>query len=85
MAERITDATFGGLGAPPKYPWDKWADGGSWRITRGEDFDIPAVSMAAVIRSYAKRNGLFVGTRRTGDTIAFRFVRATANDGEEAA
>lgn len=85
MAERISNVTFSGPGAPAKYPWDKWADGGTWRITRGEDFDIPAVSMAAILRAHAKRNDLFVGTRRTGDTIEFRFVQTSAEDGTEKA
>lgn len=73
MARRLSTPVLPAVGAPPKYPWHHWADGSAWRITHGKDFDISASSMAAIIRSHARRNGLQVRTRRVGTAIEFQF------------
>lgn len=74
MARRISSLGESRIGAPPKYPWHHWADGSAWRIKHGDDFAVPASSMAAIIRSHARRNGMTVRTRRVGDAIEFQFV-----------
>ena len=66
MAERISDITPL-RGRPAMYPWEQWLDGSAWRITRGSDFDISPVSMAAIIRQRAERAGLSATCRRVGD------------------
>jgi hypothetical protein len=72
MAERISDIEPH-RGRPAIYPWEEWLDGSSWRITRGADFDISPVSMAAIIRQRAERAGLTATCRREGDdAIVFK-------------
>jgi hypothetical protein len=75
MGERIDiDMT-----RPRKYPWDKWADGSTWRIQRGIDYEIPSASMAAQIRSHALRNEMRVMTSMPHeiDGVQFQFSKAS--------
>lgn len=79
MAERI-DKLEPLRGRPAIYPWEQWLDGSAWRIRRGEDFEIPPGSMAAIIRQRADREGMTATCRMVGqDAIEFQVY------GEEAA
>lgn len=60
-------------GRRPLYPWSEWADGRPWRITRGEDFAVPAQSMAAMIRAHAQRAGTEATALVDGDHVDFQF------------
>jgi len=40
-------------GRPAIYPWDDWFDGQIWRLTRGEDYEIPTSGMMSYIRKMA--------------------------------
>lgn len=71
VAERIDSLTP----RPRIYPWEHWTDGGAWRIRRGEDFEVPATSMAAMVRLRAKSEGLTATCRVVDeDTVEFRFA-----------
>ncbi len=73
MAEKMENYEFGGAGGPrPKYPWDEWLDGGTWRITRGADFDVKVASMRKAVFLAAQKHGLRIETRLEGDSLIFR-------------
>lgn len=73
MAERISEFSEPRIGRPALYPWTDWTDGSAWRITRGEDFEISAKSMAVNLHRTAARRGLSVKAQIDGDSIQFRF------------
>lgn len=78
MAERIDQVTPL-RGRPAIYPWELWLDGSAWRITRGTDFKIPPLSMAAIIRQAAQRQGMTATCRHVGDeTIEFQVLSEEA-------
>ncbi|HTE60413.1 MAG TPA: hypothetical protein VK631_08670 [Solirubrobacteraceae bacterium] len=72
MAERIDNLS---PLRPRIYPWDKWTDGSAWRIRRGEDFEVAALSMAAMVRLRAKAEGLKATCRvvEDGEAVEFQF------------
>lgn len=76
MAERID--TFSKPprtgGRPALYPWPEWMDGSTWRIVQGEDFKVPATSMAQTIRVTAWRRGVPVRVFVHGDSVEFQFT-----------
>jgi hypothetical protein len=78
MAERIDEFSPRRLGRPPLYPWAEWVDGSTWRITRGEDFEVTAKSMVANLYSHAYRQGLSLEARQDGESIEFQFVAKAA-------
>lgn len=51
------------------YPWDEWLDGQIRKLSRGEDFDGPAMSVERVIRTSANRRGIRVRIRVEGESI----------------
>jgi hypothetical protein len=68
------------------YPWGEWADGGAWRITRGEDFHVTRQVMITQIRSHARRHSLSVTLRFTvaSDDISFQFGPKGESDAAQA-
>lgn len=72
MAERI-DSLPPARASRRIYPWERWTDGSAWRIRQGEDFDVEPESMATMIRSRAKAEGLAATARVNGDVVAFQF------------
>lgn len=70
------------VGRPPKYPWDEWMDGSTWRITRGADFDVKVLSIRSGVHRCARQRGLRSEARIEGDSLIFR---ATPKEGEERA
>ena len=78
MAERLENYEFGkASGRPPKYPWDEWLDGSTWRITRGADFDGKVVSMRKMVSLAGRQRGLRAETRIEGDSLIFRATSKT--------
>lgn len=53
-----------GGGCRPKYAWDTWLDGQAWKLTAGEDFEIPLRSFQAAANKAARNRGLEVITRQ---------------------
>lgn len=45
---------------PSKYPWAKWLDGRTWKLTKGEDFLCSLASFADLVRKTAAARGLDV-------------------------
>lgn len=84
MAERIENLSTNRGGAPRKYPWELWTDGSAWRIVKGQDYDIPTVSMAAIVRGHARRNGLEVFTAQTRDQDGVEFQFSAGDSMAEA-
>ncbi len=73
MAEKLENHEFSVvLGRPPKYPWDEWLDGSTWRITRGQDFDVEPSSMRKGASQAASRRGLRAQTQIEDDSVIFR-------------
>ncbi|HEY6312886.1 MAG TPA: hypothetical protein VIY52_19080 [Streptosporangiaceae bacterium] len=70
--------TFPGPRPPQgRYPWDEWTNGRPWRITRGEDYDIPTENMRANLHMRASSMGRKVQTQKTtddqGEGLIFQF------------
>lgn len=57
-----------------KYPWSEWTNGETWELTRGRDFDCQAHTMRPRFVAEARKRGMTVTTRITGETISFRFI-----------
>jgi hypothetical protein len=51
------------------YPWEEWLDGQIRKLTRGDDFDGPSMSVERVIRTSANRRGIRVRIRVEGESI----------------
>ncbi len=49
------------------YPWDQWADGSTWELTRGVDFAVETEIMRVIVLSYARRHGMRATTNRGRD------------------
>jgi hypothetical protein len=62
-------------GRPPIYPWDKWTDGQTWRVTFGEDYFVATQHFRNMLHGRAKTLGLLVETSvMTGESaVTFRF------------
>jgi hypothetical protein len=65
------------------YSFQTYADGATWELTKGEDFNITAKSLAAAARRWARDEGLNVevkqidSTPRTPEIVAVRFRRVS--------
>jgi hypothetical protein len=66
-----------------KYPWDEWADGSTWEIRRGEDYDVATENMRVNLHMKADSLLRKVRTRKfnddRGEGLIFQFL-----DSEEA-
>jgi hypothetical protein len=88
VARRLQDFDFGKRQGNPKYPWDQWTDGHTWRVTHGKDYTCTTGSL--VVYLYHKSNMLKRkvkvrvqrGIGRKPDRVVFQFVE---DDAAEAA
>ena len=60
-----------------KYPWDKWADGQIWQITKGQDFEVDIQAMRSMLHNRSRYHGMLLRTKIDGDTLTFQFVEKT--------
>lgn len=66
------DFTIGNV----RYPWEQWADGGIWEITKGEDFLATPRSMQVTICKRARVWGMSARTNIVNaHTIVFQFYK----------
>lgn len=72
MAEVIEEFSAGGRTRTGKYAWDNWFDGKIWKLTKGEDFEVPIGSFSASATGAAKSRGLKLERRIVGDSIELR-------------
>lgn len=73
MATKLDAFPERSAGRPSSEDWDKWLDGGVWRLVRGEDFHKPKCeSMRSVSCMKARERGLKVRTRVDGDSIVIQ-------------
>lgn len=70
-----TEATRGA-----RYPWDEWANGQVWHITKGTDFTCGIETMVHNIHRTAKRLNLGIRThlKRNQGVIVFQFLHPGA-------
>lgn len=81
MATKLDEFPAGGRGGS-RFPFDEWADGSVWQLTRGEhegaDFQQSTASMRAALYAAAKRRGMKVHTRSvrdgTNETLVVQFL-----------
>lgn len=73
MAE-IVDQMPSNRGRKPKYPWQAWANGAVWKISKGVDFTCSFAVIRAAIHSTAARKGVSVRTSRVGNDVYFQFI-----------
>lgn len=68
----------GRRGPQGRYPWDEWTNGRPWRITRGEDYDVPTENMRVNLHMRASSMGRKVKTRKIaddqGEGLIFQFI-----------
>lgn len=62
-------------GRPPKYDWDKYADGQTWVCHQGRDFDTSPISFRALVHRTANARGLKAETtiNKHSKSVTFRF------------
>lgn len=63
-----------------EYPWHIWGEVGKvWEIVSGVDYDVPSMSMRAVLSTRAKRTGVKVTATvdTTGKRMKFVFYDAS--------
>lgn len=65
MAIELTEYEFVTQGRPHRYDWKSWANGKTWKLTKGTDFTVSAQGMRGNIYSYAKANNLKARTSIT--------------------
>lgn len=61
MAEKLDSFEFSGnkrTGRRPKYPWDEWLNGATWKLERGIDFHVPAKSFRTSLYAQARKRGM---------------------------
>jgi hypothetical protein len=83
-----------------RYPWGEWADGSTWEIRRGEDYDVATENMRVNLHMKADSLSAKVRTRKfddsQGEGLIFQFfdlkeaekpgkVAAERSDGTDAA
>jgi hypothetical protein len=67
-----------------KYGFTKYADGATWLLSRGEDYDVSGESILANARKWAREEGLDLDYKlikaasREPEQVAVRFRRQTA-------
>lgn len=67
MAEKVDHFPDTDRRPTRRYPWDEWTDGGTWKLTRGEDFDAPADQFRNRLYAVATRRGKKVMTAKRVD------------------
>lgn len=71
----IMDEVPRGAGAPPHYPWHRWADGSAWKVMWGEDYFVSDKAFQAAVYAHAKSHGLAVTTRSIDGGLIIQFAR----------
>ena len=62
-----------------KYPWEKWLDGQTWKLTHGEDFTCKITNfrqMAVVVKDRLKMEGE-IHVHIEGNTLWVKFEKET--------
>jgi hypothetical protein len=68
-----------------KYGFIKYADGATWILTKGEDYDVESETVLGNARKWARDEDLIIdykkieGSKRDPETIALRFRRKVRN------
>jgi hypothetical protein len=77
MAKRL-DAFDTSSTQPRRYPWTQWADGSTWEIRQGEDYDVSTENMRVGLHMRARQMSSKVRTRKFTDALSegliFQFV-----------
>ena len=65
MAEVVSDSVWAQRrsGRPTIYPWAEWLDGQTRILTRGQDFQVTAMSLRNTVQVNGGRHGFQVRTR----------------------
>jgi hypothetical protein len=72
---KVLDTFDFSRGRGPALPWDVWADGQIWRLTRGIDFHCQTTSLRALAIS-RRRNGRFRTSIIDENVVVIQFVKA---------
>lgn len=78
MAEEVAEFP-GTRRAAPRYDWTKWTNGSTWRLVRGDDFDIEVDEFRNRLYGVTARRGLKVESTKALERE--RGVRIEADDG----
>jgi hypothetical protein len=67
MAKKVEDnAVKFGNGSGAKYDWDNWFDGGTWVLTRKEDFETEVDTFQTTCLIRARKRGITIATQKLG-------------------
>lgn len=64
-----------------RYPWEKWANGRTWRLTKGDDFHGDPETLRSTIYTYARRHGLTATVAVKGNAVEVQFKKPTKRKG----
>jgi hypothetical protein len=75
MAEKLADMPSK-RGRAQKHPWDEWADGSVWKITKDQDFSGAVESMRTQLYGKARQlnKELEILVDKAAGTITFRMT-----------
>jgi hypothetical protein len=65
MAKQISENP--GFRKRGSYAWKEWANGETWLLVRGEDYEVDTPNMRRIAYGYASRNGLKAHTMPSPD------------------
>lgn len=68
MAEELDEVEAGRLMAN-RYEFDQWLNGSWWKLTQGVDFHRPVEKMRTYAFAQAKKRGLRLTTKASGETL----------------
>ena len=59
-----------------RFPWEQWANGKTWKVTKGDDFNSTALRFRQRLYTRAKEFGMKVRTKVIDKkTVAFQFFK----------
>jgi hypothetical protein len=80
MATQIQPGQPGDLPDHPRpissttYPWDQWADGHTWLLTRDTDYTDTTHKVTEAAKKHAQRHGYHLRYATTPNSIRLRFI-----------
>ena len=74
MAEKLKTYAFAASGRRANYPWDKWFDGGIWKLTFGEDFNCKMAGFRSGAYQKAREHGGLLRASIDGDSLIIQFL-----------
>lgn len=72
MAQTISEFNFQASNAGVGYPYGDWLNGAIWELSRNADFGATPKAMQAMLRKAAKKRGLKLRAKSSGDKLVIQ-------------